>query len=85
MSKTIYKLEEGKLVIELEHKNLEKMINRISMSLILSALLIGYSLVILSNKGLMILNLPFLRIICFILSAIIGVWLIISTLRSKNY
>lgn len=61
------------------------MINRISMSLILSALLIGSSLIILSNKGFMILDLPFLGIIGFILSAIIGLWLIISTLRSKNY
>lgn len=85
ISKTLYKLEKGKLVIELEHKNLEKMINRISISLILSALLIGSSLIILSNKGLMILGLPFLGIIGFILSAIIGIWLIISTLRSKNY
>lgn len=85
ISKVLYKIEEGELKIELEHKNLEKMINRISMSLILSALLIGSSLIILSNKGFMILDLPFLGIIGFILSAIIGLWLIISTLRSKNY
>jgi len=85
ISKTLYKLEEGKLVIELEHKNLEKMINRISISLILSAILIGSSLIILSNKGPMILGLPFLGIIGFILSAILGLWLIIYTIRGKNY
>ncbi|OQD59796.1 putative protein kinase [Methanobrevibacter arboriphilus JCM 13429 = DSM 1125] len=85
ISKTLYKLEEGKLLIELEHKNLEKMTNRISISMILSALLIGSSLVILSDKGFMILGLPFLGIIGFIFSAILGLWLIIYTLRGKNY
>jgi len=85
VSKTLYKLEEGKLTIELEHKNIEKMINRISISLILSAILIGSSLIILSNKGPMILGLPFLGIIGFILSGILGLWLIINTIRGKNY
>lgn len=85
MSKILYKLQEGKLIIEIEHKNLEKMVNRISISLILSALLVGSSLVILSNKGFMIFGLPFLGIIGFVLSAILGLWLIISTLRSNNY
>ncbi len=85
ISKTLYKLEEGKLLIELEHKNLEKMINRISISMILSALLIGSSLVILSDKGFTILGLPFLGIIGFIFSAILGLWLIIYTIKGKNY
>lgn len=61
------------------------MINRISISMILSALLIGSSLVILSDKGFMIFGLPFLGIIGFIFSAILGLWLIIYTLRGKNY
>lgn len=85
VSKILYKLQEGKLIIEIEHKNLEKMVNRISISLILSALLVGSSLVILSDKGFMIFGLPFLGIIGFVLSAILGLWLIISTLRSNNY
>jgi ubiquinone biosynthesis protein len=85
ISKTLYKLEEGKLIIELEHKNLDKMVNRISISLILSAILIGSSLVILTNKGFMVFGFPLLGIVGFMLSAILGVWLIISTLRTKNY
>jgi len=85
ISKILYKLQEGKLIIELEHKNLDKMVNRMSISLILSALLIGSSLVILSDKGFMILGFPALGIIGFILSAMLGLWLIISILRSDNY
>jgi hypothetical protein len=33
----------------------------------------------------MILGLPFLGIIGFILSGILGLWLIINTIRGKNY
>lgn len=85
VSKALYKLEEGKLIIELEHKNLDRMINRISLSLILSALLIGSSLIILSNKGIMIFGFSFLGIVGFMISAILGLWLIVSIIRNNDY
>lgn len=85
ISKTINKLEEGNLSIEIEHKNLENITNKISVSLILSALLIGSSLVILSDKGFMVLGFPFLGLIGFVISTILGLWLIISIIKGKNF
>lgn len=85
ISRTLYKLEKGTLGIEIEHKNLEKITNRISFSLIVSALIIGSSLVMMTDKGIMILGFPFLGIIGFIISFILGIWLVLSMLKGKNY
>ncbi|MBZ9570919.1 AarF/ABC1/UbiB kinase family protein [Methanobrevibacter sp. TMH8] len=85
LSKALYKLEEGKLVIELEHKNLDRMTNRLSLSLILSALLIGSSLIILSNRGTMLFGYSLLGIAGFLISAILGIWLIVSIFRNHDY
>lgn len=85
LSKALYKLEEGKLVIELEHKNLDRTTNKLSLSLILSALLIGSSLIILSNKGIMIFGYSILGIFGYMISTILGLWLVISIIRNNEY
>lgn len=85
ISKTLYKLEKGKLVIEIEHKNLESVANKLSISLILAAMIMGSSLIILSNKGTMIFGFSLLGIVGFIISALIGFGLIISIFRNKNF
>lgn len=81
LTKTLYKLENGNISIEIEHKDLERISNKISMSLILSALLIGSSLIMMTDKGIMILGLPFLGVIGFTISAILGLGLVISVLK----
>lgn len=80
-TKTLYRLEEGKIQIEIEHKDLDRISNKISVALILSALLIGSSLIMQTDKGILILGFPFLGIIGFIISAILGVMLILSVLK----
>ena len=91
ISKTLMKLEEGKINIEMEHKNLDALSanidrssNRISLSLIIAALIIGSSLIMQTNKGILILGFPFLGIIGFIISAVLGITLVISILRYRN-
>lgn len=81
INRTLYKIEEGKFTLEVEHKDLERISNKISMALIISALLIGSSLTILSDKGILILGLPFLGVIGFTLSAILGFWMVISLMK----
>ncbi|MCK9152309.1 ABC1 kinase family protein [Methanobacterium alcaliphilum] len=80
-TKTLYRLEEGKIQIEIEHKDLDRISNKISIALILSALLIGSSLIMQTDKGILILGFPFLGIIGFIISAILGLMLILSVLK----
>ncbi len=91
ISKTLMKLEEGKIKIEMEHKNLEAIsgsldiiTNRISLALIISALIIGSSLIMQTNKGILLLGFPFLGIIGFVISAVLGMALVISILRYRQ-
>jgi ubiquinone biosynthesis protein len=85
------KIQAGKLEVEFEHKDLstltgeiERTSNKLSLALILSALIIGSALVLTVDKGMMVFGLPVLGLAGFLFSAIIGAWLIISILRYKE-
>ncbi|HML06477.1 MAG TPA: AarF/ABC1/UbiB kinase family protein [Methanobacterium sp.] len=84
ISKTLYKLEEGKLTLEIEHKDMERISNKISTALIISALLIGSSLIMQTDKGILILGFPFLGLIGFIISMILGLMLVLSILKHRE-
>ncbi|WDV45961.1 AarF/ABC1/UbiB kinase family protein [Clostridiaceae bacterium M8S5] len=79
----------GKLKIKLEHLRLEKsinyiskMINRIVVSLVIASMIIGSSLVINANTGSKIYGISFLGMIGYIIAALMGVWLVISIMKS---
>lgn len=91
LNKTLTKLEEGRISIEMEHKNLNtisinlsRASNRISLALIISALIIGSSLIMQTNKGILLLGFPFLGVIGFTLSALLGFALVISILKHNQ-
>jgi ubiquinone biosynthesis protein len=84
LSRTLYKIEEGKITLELEHKDLERISNKVSASLILAALLIGSSLIMQTDKGILILGFPFLGIIGFIVSMVLGLALVLSILKYRE-
>lgn len=82
-------LNAGKLKLKLEHIGLvesmhyiSKMVNRIVVGLIVSALIIGSSLVINSNAGSKIYGISFLGILGYISAAIVGIWLVASIIKS---
>ena len=82
-------IKKGYLNIAFEHKGLknltstiDKSSNRISFSLIISALIIGSSLIMLSGEGTLFMGFPIPGIFGFIFAAILGLWLIISILRA---
>jgi len=87
----IRKLEEGKLKMELEHRNLdeisvriERSTNRISVAMLVSALIIGSSLVTLPREALILERFPFLGIFGFAVSFLIALALIVSIIRSRR-
>jgi ubiquinone biosynthesis protein len=84
ISRTLYHLEEGKISIEIEHKGMERISNKISTSLIIAALLIGSSLIMQTDKGILILGFPFLGVIGFIISMILGLALVLSILKHRE-
>ncbi len=84
LSRTLYKIEEGKITVEIEHKGMERISNKIAASLILAALLIGSSLIMQTDKGILVLGFPFLGIIGFIVSMVLGLALVLSILKYRE-
>jgi len=78
VNKTLYKIQNDKITIELVHKDIDKITNKLSMAIIIAALLIGSSLVILSDKGFKLFDIPILGLIGFIISLIFGIWTVIK-------
>jgi len=86
------KLVEDDYTINFRHTNLESFIsridvvsNRLSMSLIISSLIIGSTLLIQSNMEPTIFNIPWLGFIGYIFAGFLGVLLVISIFRSGKY
>ncbi|MCK4330310.1 AarF/ABC1/UbiB kinase family protein [candidate division WOR-3 bacterium] len=91
LTQILRKLRKGKLKVEFEHKGLENIIsqierstNRLSFSLIITALIIGSSLIIQTKRGLLLFGFPVLGIVGFVIAGTLGIFLIITMLRSRN-
>jgi len=85
----VKKIKRGKLKIEFEHQGLSKFIsemdkssNRISFSLVISALIIGSSLIIMTNRGPLVYGFPVLGILGFVFAGFLGLGLAIGVLKS---
>lgn len=84
----VQQLKGGKLSIPLEHKGIEPILqtfetiaNRISIALVLSAFIIGASLLTLNNSA----QLPFISKVGFGIAFILSLWLLFSIYKSKKY
>lgn len=85
----INRVNHNKFKIDLEHRGLEKLIadldkssNRISFSLLISALIVGSSLIMQTEKGPMMLGFPILGFLGYSIAGFLGLWLAIAILRS---
>lgn len=85
-------LEDGKLKLSLEYAELEKlmtmlsrMVNELVLAIITAALLVGSSLIMQTNKGILMMGYPFLGFVGFVFSAVLGIVLIIMIIRRGNY
>jgi ubiquinone biosynthesis protein len=89
MGQILAKLIRGKLRIDLHHGNLENLIremdrsaNRISFALIISAVVVGSSLIITTDRGYKLLGFPVLGLAGYFFAAVLGIWLVVGILRS---
>ncbi len=69
LNNMLSKLEEGNLSVKLKHESISEIMNQLSISLILSALIIGSSLAIISDKGPKLFDVSILGLIGFVFSA----------------
>lgn len=85
----INSINNGRVKLQLEHRNLSKhinelnkMVNRVVFSLIVSSLIIGSSLILNTSVGPKIFGISIIGITGFIIAAFLGLWLLISILKS---
>ncbi|MFW5775217.1 MAG: ABC1 kinase family protein [Chitinivibrionales bacterium] len=88
MRDIIRTVKSGKMHIEFEHKGLEPMLfkldqltTRLVFAIVLAALVVGSSLVILSNVPPIVRGIPLIGIIGFVGAGLIGFWLLYVILR----
>ena len=84
LNSTIDKLEKGEITINLEVKGIDDLKNQLSVSLIVSALLIGSSLAILADKGPRIFDISVVGFIGFVFSAILGIYIVVTYMISDD-
>lgn len=89
LKELVNRLNRNKFKIDLEHRGLDKLItdldkssNRISFSLLISALIVGSSLIMLTDKGPLIFEFPALGFFGYSIAGLLGLWLAIAILRS---
>ncbi len=92
VEEVLHKLRAGKLQIEFEHKGLEPLYhkmetvsNRIAFTLLLTALILGSSLLVIADVPPHINHVPVLRFVGFLLSGLLALRLIISIMRHGNF
>ncbi|MCK5660659.1 MAG: AarF/ABC1/UbiB kinase family protein, partial [Methanosarcinales archaeon] len=83
------RLEKGSLKLEFEHKGLDMVVgeldtmsNRISFALIISAIIVGSSLILQTDMTPQIYDAPILGILGFIVAGVMGFGLVLSIIRS---
>jgi ubiquinone biosynthesis protein len=88
----IDKLESGKLSLRFRHENLEGLLralenasNRLTLGVIIGALVIGSSMIITTGIGPLLLGFPALGVVGYLISGILALWLVFTILRSKRY
>jgi ubiquinone biosynthesis protein len=92
IQKIISKLEKGRIKFNFHLHMLEQLVNslenasnRLTTGIITGAIIIGSSMIITTGIGPFIFGLPALGVIGYLLSVVLGLWLIITILRSKKY
>jgi len=85
------RLKEGKLILEIDAKNLKPILGewdmiskRLSFSIVLAALVVGSSIVINSRIPPFWGGLSLIGVLGFLGAGIIGFWLLLSILRQKK-
>lgn len=88
VDRILKKMANDNFTVDFVHKNLEPLIaetrkssTRISISLVISALIIGSSIVFFSDRGPHIFGYPLLGVVGFITSMLLGIYLLISIIR----
>lgn len=91
LENVISQLEKGELSLQLKHeglvpltKALQEGASRVTVGLIVAALIVGSSMIITTGVEPKIFGLPALGVVGYVISGVIGLWLVWSILRSRG-
>jgi ubiquinone biosynthesis protein len=86
------KLERGDLGLHFHLDKLERLVNtlenssnRLTTGIIVAALIMGSSMIITTGVGPFIFGFPVLGVIGYLISTVMGLWLVVTILRAKKY
>src|SRR5450631_353253 len=89
LKELINRINRNKFKIDLEHRGLDKFtadfdrsVNRLSISLILAAMIVGSSIIMQTDKGPQLLGFPVLALTGYTVAGLIGLWLVYAIIRS---
>ena len=84
LNSTLDKVERGELEINMNHSGLDELKDQLSISLIVSALLVGSSIAILADKGPRVWDISAIGFFGFLISAVLGIYIIIKFIRTEK-
>jgi ubiquinone biosynthesis protein len=91
-ARILEKVDDGELTLRFAHTNLngflktlENIFNRLTFGIIVGAMIIGSSMIITTGVKPFILGFPALGVIGYVISAVLGLWILINIIRTKNY
>jgi ubiquinone biosynthesis protein len=92
LTQIVERLERGELSIRFQHANLgglrstlENITNRLTFAIIIAALIIGSSMIITTGVKPLLFGFPALGIVGYLVSGILGLWVVINILRSRRF
>ncbi len=92
MEEILVKADQGELTFGFRHENLTHLIdtldnvtNRLTFGIIIAAMIIGSSMIITTGVGPFLFGFPALGVIGYLISALLGLWIVINIIRKRNY
>jgi ubiquinone biosynthesis protein len=92
IQRILQKVEHGELNIQFRHENLgglqkslDNVSNRLSFSIILGAVIIGSSMIITTGVKPLIFGYPAIGLVGFLISAVLGMVVVINMFRSRKF
>ncbi len=86
------KMDKGDLTLTFKHtglstlnNTLERISNRVTFGIIIAALIVGSSMIITTGVKPLLFGFPALGVVGYLVSGLLGIWLIINILRKKKY
>lgn len=91
-SQIVQKINRGELQIRFKHENLDEFMdtlenvsNRLTLAVIIGAMIIGSSMIITTGVKPLLFGYPALGVIGFLISGVLGLWLVFTILRGRRY